>query len=95
MVLIDANVLAILFLVGPSTEAARALLDNDDDWRSGAYTLIELSNVLTRSMRVRGLALAKAKSLFSEAQELIEPGLVVVVNTDAMTLAHKVSHLGL
>ena len=89
MVLVDTNVLAILFLVGPSTDAARALLDQDDDWRSEAYTLIELSNVLTTSIRVRGLALARAQSVFREAQALIDARLVVVAHADAIAFAHK------
>ena len=89
MVLIDTNVLAVLVLDGPSTTAARALLDQDDDWRSEDYVLIELSNVLATTMRVRELPLAKAQEVFLKAKALIEPGLISVDHADVIAMAHR------
>jgi predicted nucleic acid-binding protein len=89
LVLIDTNVLAFLVLEGPQTAAARALLGKDDDWRSESYVLIELTNVLTTTMRVRGLSMKTAQKAFSAAREAIEPGLVSIRHEDAITYAHR------
>jgi predicted nucleic acid-binding protein len=89
LVLIDTNVLAFLVLEGPQTAAARALLDNDDDWRSESYVLIELTNVLTTTVRVRGLSIRTARRAFSAAREVIGPELVSIHHEDAITYAHR------
>jgi predicted nucleic acid-binding protein len=91
LILVDTNILAFMMLEGPHTAAARTLQDSDDDWRSESYALIEFTNVLATTMRVRGLSLAKAQATYSVIRDLIEPGLIVVDHTDSLTLAGKYS----
>lgn len=91
MRLVDTNILAFLLLEGPLTLGARRLLSKDNDWRSESFVLIELANVLTTAMRVRGLALRRAEAVLFAAQHLIEPGLYAVAHADALTLASRYS----
>lgn len=88
MLLVDTNILVFAVLDGPQTAAARALQDKDPDWRSEQYALIELSNVLATVMRVRGLALTCAETVFASGRELIASSLVTVAELDAMRMAH-------
>src|SRR5438552_667437 len=47
------------------------------------------TNVLATTMRTRGMTLARASHALLAASQLIEPGLVVVDNADALALASR------
>ena len=87
MVLVDTNVLFALLLDNDRSPEARELYGRDDDWRTEAHALVELSNVLTRYVRVRKLAVAQALTALEEAQGLIGAGLCEVRHSDALQLA--------
>jgi predicted nucleic acid-binding protein len=87
MLVVDTNVLAFLLIAGEHTEQARALLEQDADWRSESFIMVELSNVLATTMRVRGMTRAQAGLVLAQAQELMEPGLHLVQHADALALA--------
>ncbi len=87
MLVVDTNVLAFLLISGDFTEPARALLEQDGDWHSEGFVLVELSNVLATAMRLRGLARTQAVQIMAQAQELMEPGLHLVQHADALAMA--------
>jgi predicted nucleic acid-binding protein len=87
MVLVDTNVLFALLLENDWSKSARDLYERDADWRTEAHALVELSNVLTRYVRVRKLAMAQATTMLNNAQELIGSGLCEVRHADALALA--------
>jgi predicted nucleic acid-binding protein len=87
MLVVDTNVLVYLLVAGDRTDQARALMQRDADWRSESFVLVELSNVLVTTMRVRGLAPARAVQALADAQQIMEPGLHFVQHADALALA--------
>ncbi|MDN5851103.1 MAG: type II toxin-antitoxin system VapC family toxin, partial [Nitrococcus sp.] len=78
-----------LLLDGPFSADAHTLFERDHEWCSEGYILVELTNVLTTTMRLRDLPLAKARAVYAEAATLIQPGLVTLDHVEAMTIAHQ------
>ena len=89
MVVVDANVLAYLFLTGDRTEQAQALFAKDCDWRSDAFILVEFTNVLTTSMRARRLPESDAAALLSTAESMLRDRLQFVSHADALRVAAR------
>lgn len=91
MFAVDTNVVASLLLKGPFTEPARALYAADPDWRSEAFLMTELANVLATQIRLRGMPLPDALGLLARCDALMAEGLFEVRHEDALTLA---AHFG-
>lgn len=71
MVLVDTNILAYLMIEGIRTAEAQRLFDRDPDWRSEAFIMVELSNILTTHVRTGALTRERALRLLAEASVLI------------------------
>ena len=94
MLLVDSNIVFAVLVHGtPWHRAARELHDLDKDWRTESHALVEISNVLSRYVRVRELSSAKAVALMSEADQRMRPRMLTVDHVEALRLAlkHKVS----
>ena len=89
MVAVDCNILAYLLLSVEPTPRARALLENDPDWHSDAFVLVELTNVLATAMRVRGLPLPQAEAALRKAHDVVESGLHMAGHSDVLALAAR------
>lgn len=68
MIVVDANVLAYLYLPGEYTAAAEALLLRDAEWAAPVLWRSELRNLLAGCMRRKALTFDQACSLQSEAE---------------------------
>ena len=89
MFVVDTNVLASLLLDGPFTGPARALLASDPDWRSEAFAMVELANVLATQVRLRDMPLPDALKLLARGAAVMEEGLVEITHAAALALASE------
>ena len=89
MLVVDTNVLASLLLDGPFTGPARALLASDPDWRSAAFAMVELANVLATQVRRLDMPLPDALNLLAHAAAVMEDGLVEIDHAAALALASE------
>ena len=89
MFVVDTNVLASLLLDGPFTAPARALLASDPDWRSEAFVMVELANVLATQVRLRDMPLPDALDLLARGAAVMDEGLVEIDHAAALALASK------
>lgn len=87
MLVVDTNVVVSLLLNGPFSEQARALYAADPDWRSEAFLMTELANVLASQFKLRDMPLPDALDLLSRADALMADGLVEIPHGAALTLA--------
>lgn len=71
MIVVDTNVLAYLYLPGPHTAAAEALLARDPDWAAPALWRSEFRNILAGYLRRGSLNFEQACALQREAEELL------------------------
>lgn len=88
MVVVDTNVVAYLLIEGDCTKKAQALLARDADWRSEAFLLIELSNVLATYVRAGSLTLGQAESLLAQAGQRVR-GLINLPHVRALRVAQQ------
>jgi predicted nucleic acid-binding protein len=72
VIVVDANILAYLFIPGSRTAAARALLAGDTRWAAPVLWRSEMRNVLAGYMRRADLLAEEAKAIQSEAEEFME-----------------------
>lgn len=93
MVLIDTNIAVSLWIENDWTPAARRLLEQDTDWRTEAFTLIELSNVLATYVRTGLASEPEALVRLDEAEIFLRPGTMLVSHRQALIAAmtYKVS----
>ncbi|MDH3460303.1 MAG: type II toxin-antitoxin system VapC family toxin [Burkholderiaceae bacterium] len=90
MVLVDTNVIfALLVRNTPWSESARELYGLDPDWRTESHALVEISNVLSRYVRVRELTVLQAVAVMTEADQRLQPRLIAAVHVDALRMALK------
>jgi predicted nucleic acid-binding protein len=90
MVVVDTNVLGYLLLEGEQTPYARALLEQDGDWRSESFVMVEMTNVLATVMRVRRMSFKDAVVVLANAQVVMQPGLEDADHAQVLELAaHK------
>lgn len=90
MLLVDSNIVfALLVHSTPWHHAARELNELDDDWRTESHALVEISNVLSRYVRVGELSGAKAMTLMSEADQRMRPGILTAEHVEALRVALK------
>ena len=87
MVVVDTNIVASLLLKGPFTEQALALYAADPDWRSEAFVMTELANVLATQIKLRDMPLPDAVNLLSRGAALMAEGLVEIPHEAALTMA--------
>ncbi len=90
MVVVDTNVLAYLLIEGDRSREAQALLARDADWRSEAFLLVELCNLLATYVRSGALGRNQAETLLGEAQTRMR-GLVNVPHARALGVAADLS----
>jgi predicted nucleic acid-binding protein len=86
VILVDTNVLAYLMLEGDRTPAAQKLYEQDSDWRSEAFIMVEFSNVLTTYVRSKALRRDQGLKLLAGAQKFI-PVLTSVLHERALEAA--------
>jgi len=90
MLLADSNVLLSLLVEGtPWHRAARALHDQDDDWRTESHALVEISNVLARFVRLKALSGPKAIALMKETEQMMRQKVMIADHAEALRLALK------
>lgn len=87
MVLVDTNVLLALLIDSDWSSSARDLYARDADWRTESHGLVELSNVLTRYVRVRKLTLAQALAALANAEAVLDQGICTIAHGDALAIA--------
>jgi predicted nucleic acid-binding protein len=86
VILVDTNVLAFLLLEGDRTATARKLYSHDSDWRSEAFALVELSNVLATYVRSKSLTVEQGRALLQTAETIVTD-LTSVAHADALESA--------
>lgn len=89
MIVVDANVLAYLYLPGDNTVQAEALLRDDPDWAAPALWRSEFRNILTDRVRRSGLTLDQAVRIQAKAESLMGGREYDVNSTQVLTLAHE------
>lgn len=88
MVLVDTNVLVALIIQNtPWHGQASELFSRDQDWRSEAHALVELSNVLLRLVRVKEIGKAEALTKLHETQNQFSDGLLYLPHNEALSIA--------
>ncbi|MCK6370906.1 MAG: type II toxin-antitoxin system VapC family toxin [Gammaproteobacteria bacterium] len=71
MIVVDTNIVAYLYLPGPLTAAAEALLAREPRWAAPLLWRSELRNVLASQVAQRHLALDDACAIQREAEDLL------------------------
>lgn len=71
MIVVDANVLAYLYLPGDHTARAEALLDRDAEWQAPILWRSEFRNILAGCLRRRVLMLEQAREVQDRAEALM------------------------
>lgn len=71
MIVVDANVLAYLYLPGKYTAYAEDLLKRDPEWAAPVLWRSEFRNILAGYMRRRALSFEQARALQVEAEDLL------------------------
>lgn len=74
MIVVDTNVIAYLYLPGPHTAAAEALLERDPHWCAPLLWRSELRNILAGYLRRGTLTLEQALATQREAEGLMAAG---------------------
>jgi len=69
VIVVDTNVLAYLYLPGPFTRLAEALVRKDSDWAAPILWRSEFRNILAALMKRSTLTLEQARAIQAEAQE--------------------------
>lgn len=87
MFVVDTNVLVGLLVEGPFSGLARALYAADPDWRSEAFVMTELANVLATQIRLRDMPLTDALDLLARAAAVMADGLDEIGHAAALSLA--------
>ena len=72
MIVVDTNILAYAVLPGPHREMASLIARREPSWLAPKLWRSELRNVLSTSIRHRGLELADAIVAFQKAEQLVE-----------------------
>ena len=71
MIVLDANVLAYLYLPGDRTAHAEALLERVPDWAAPVLWRSEFRNILAGYLRRRAVTFEQACELQAEAESLL------------------------
>jgi|SRR5258708_17230070 predicted nucleic acid-binding protein len=93
MLLVDTNVVVYLLIHGDQTDAAQELRRRDPDWRSEAFLLVELTNVLVSSIATKKMTLTLAQDFLAKAVVLFDGKLARIAHASVLAIAarHRVS----
>ncbi len=93
MIVVDTNIVAYLLVQGERTDLARALWERDSDWCSPSLWRHEFLNILATLVKVEGLPLAEASSLWASAVDILAGGERPIEMLEALRLAaqHRIS----
>lgn len=89
MIVVDTNVLAYLYLPGPLTAAAEALLAREPEWAAPLLWRSELRNVLATQVTEGGLELDAACAIQQEAEDLLAGAEYEVDSLSVLRLAAR------
>jgi predicted nucleic acid-binding protein len=87
VIVVDANVLAYLYLPCRYTSAVEALLESDPDWVAPVLWRSEFRNALAGHLRRGGLTIDQACRLQGEAEELMHGSEYDVDSASVLRLA--------
>ena len=88
MIVVDANVLASLYLPTDYTAGAEALFERDSDWVAPVLWRSEFRNILAGYMRRRTLSFDQARDVQSEAESLLSGSEYEVESRQVLELVH-------
>ena len=88
MIVVDANVLASLYLPTDYTAGAEALFERDSDWVAPVLWRSEFRNILAGYMRRRTLSFDQARDVQSEAEGLLSGSEYEVESRQVLELVH-------
>jgi len=88
VVVVDTNILAYLLIDGEQTKAARKLFQQDAEWKSEGFLLIEFSNILATYERRGNLSQSQADKLLGEATDVMSH-LVTLPHQDVLVGARR------
>ncbi len=71
MIVVDSNILAYLYLPGPHSQSADALLRQDPQWAAPLLWRSELRNVLAGYLRRSALSFGQVCAIQREAEDLM------------------------
>ena len=71
MIVVDANVIACLYLPGTHTSRAEALLEHDPEWAAPVLWRSEFRKILAGYLRRKTLSFEKAAAVQREAEDLL------------------------
>lgn len=86
MLVVDTRIVASVLLKGPFSEQALALYAANPDWRSEAFVMTELANVLATQIKLRDMPPPDAQGLLASGAALMAEGLVAMPHEAALTL---------
>lgn len=89
MIVVDVNVLAYLWVPGPLTATASALLAEDPEWFAPPLWRSELRNVLLGHLRAGNGTLAAALAAMEGAEDQMGGSTVEVESRSVLTLAAR------
>ena len=89
MFIVDTNVVAYLLIQGDQTAVAQKLHERDPDWRSEAFLLIELTNVLASSIAAKRMTLSMAADFLERTVELFDGKLGRVPHATVVAMAAR------
>lgn len=87
MIVVDANILAYLYLPGPLTAPAEALFAKDPDWAAPLLWRSEFRNILLGYLRREFLSLEEAAGRQRQAEELLAGAEFQVESREVLALA--------
>lgn len=88
MIVADANLVVYLFVAGPSTQAAEAVLRREPRWAAPLLWRSEVRNALVGLVRARTLALEEALRSVANAERLLAGTEYAVPSQRVLHLAH-------
>ncbi len=87
MTVVDTNVLAYLYLPGPYSKSAEALLSREPDWVAPRLWRSEFCNILASYLRQGKLELSQAQNIQAEAEALLFNGHYEVDSAQVLKLS--------
>jgi predicted nucleic acid-binding protein len=87
VIVVDANILAYLYLPGPLTARAEALFAKDPDWAAPLLWRSEFRNILLGYLRRELLSLEEAAGRQRQAEELLAGAEFQVESREVLALA--------
>jgi predicted nucleic acid-binding protein len=87
MIVVDANIIAYLFIKGERTEQARQLYTQEPDWTAPLLWQHEFLNVLATMVKQSNRTVAEALNVWQQAQTLMLDQERAIALSDALILA--------